>query len=210
VANTEGDIPNFDNLDLLGDEHAAAEPTAEPAEPEIVEINEGEPAAAVLPAEEEAEPVRLADEKEEERKEHEPDERLFEEKEPSKLPLYLPVAVAIGLPVIALALALVNVWTYSTAVYVIALGFIPLGLWLGRKTNTVYVVIMGCVLAALLTAVYCLWMYLARYNFDVKAQDAKQRVSMVLPGRPESEWATICRAAPAVNAGHAQLERPIA
>ncbi len=54
-------------------------------------------------------------------------------------------------------------------------------LWLGHKTNTVYVVILGCVLAAVLTAVYCLWTEMERYNFDIKAQEAKQRVTMTAP-----------------------------
>ena len=54
---------------------------------------------------------------------------------------------------------------------------------MGRKTNTVFVVFLGCVLAAVLTAVYCLWMELARYKFDIKAQDAKQRVEHGLAHR---------------------------
>ena len=63
---------------------------------------------------------------------------------------------------------------------------------MGRKTNTVFVVILGCVLAAVLTSVYCLWMELVRYKFDIKAQDAKQRVSMV--SRPLAWRSTMCPA----------------
>ena len=200
MAKSEDHIPNFDNLDISDDKAAPSEPaSAEPAEPEVVEIAaepevvetvEAEvvepPAAAAPPAEEEAGLAPPADKKEEEQEEKEP-----EEKEPSKLPLYLPVAAAIGLPVIVLLGAFLfaggTIGAISTAVYIIILGYIPLGLWIERKTNTVFVVILGCVLAALLTAVYCLWMELGRYKFDIKAQDAKQRVSVVWPGRSPGE-----------------------
>ena len=188
MAKSEDDIPNFDNLDTPDDELAPAEPVAEAAEPEVVEIVEAEPAAVTPPAEEVAELVPSAETKEEAQEEEEP-----EEKGPSKLPLYLPVAAAVGLPVIALVGAFLfaggTIGAVSTAVYIIALGYIPLALWMGRTTNTVFVVILGCVLAAVLTSVYCLWMELGRYKFDIKAQDAKQRVGVVWPIRLPSDAA---------------------
>jgi uncharacterized protein (DUF58 family) len=78
-------------------------------------------------------------------------------------------------------LAWFEVMDFSTAVYIIGLGFLPLILWMGRMTNTVYVVFLGCILAALLTCLYCLWVMLAQYRFDVKASEAKQRVAMAQP-----------------------------
>jgi hypothetical protein len=71
-------------------------------------------------------------------------------------------------------------WNYATAVYLVGLTFIPLLLWLGRKTNTVYVVFLGIVIAGLMTGIYYLWVILADgYHFDVKASEAKQRVGMI-------------------------------
>ena len=183
MAKIEDDIPNFDNLnlpgrarDLLGGGTWVVELAAEP---EGVEVVEAEPPPSAAGRGRRG--GRPADDK----KEEEAGGGRTEEKEPSKLPLYLPVAAAVGLPVIALSAPLPSlgeILCFSTAVYIIALGYIPLALWMGRKTNTVYVVFLGCVLAAVLTAVYCLWMELGRYKFDIKAQEAKQRVSMVWPG----------------------------
>lgn len=190
MAKPDDDIPDFEHLKALDDESAPVEPVAEEtaaepaAEPEVVEIVEAQPAFAA-PAEElkEIEPLAAPPAGKEE-EEEEP-----EEKEPSKLPTLLPAAAAIGLPVIAIVLAVLAISLYSvdtvaaisTAVYVIVLGYIPLALWLGRKTNTVFVVMLGCILAAVFTGCYCLWMYMGRYKFDVKAQAAKQRVTLIEP-----------------------------
>jgi hypothetical protein len=85
-----------------------------------------------------------------------------------------PVFVTVG--VIGFAVALVVVGWFgnwaSTAIYIVGLTLVPLLLWLGRKTNTVYTVFLGCVIAVLLTCVYCLWTVLAKYHFDVKASEA--------------------------------------
>jgi hypothetical protein len=171
VANDEGKTPNFDNLRMPGEEPAPAEHVAEP---EVVAVAEAEPAAVAVPAEEIATPEKFAD--------GEPPRLRDEEQGPSKLPIYLPVACAIGLPVAAFALAVLEMVFYSTAVYLIAVGYIPLALWAGRRSNTVYVVFVGCALAAVLTGVYCLWMEIGSYNYDIKAQEAKQRkVSMAWP-----------------------------
>jgi hypothetical protein len=169
VAKIDGDTPNFDHLNIPKGEPAPAEHAAEP---EVVEVAEAQPAASEAPAEEIKEFEPLADKEEIEEE---------EEKQPSKLPVVLPALAAIGLPVIALALAVLGMVYFSTAIYIILLGYVPLALWLGRKTNTVFVVILGCVVAAVLTACYCLWMELGRYKYDVKAQEAKQRVTMTEP-----------------------------
>ena len=95
-----------------------------------------------------------------------------------KLPIYLEWGGAIGIPVIILALAWFEVLYFSTALYVISVGFIPYGIWKGRETNTVYTVILGCTLVAVLTAIYCLWLEVGRYNFEVKA---KQRAGISRP-----------------------------
>jgi hypothetical protein len=104
------------------------------------------------------------------------------DKESKSLALVAAVAAAIGLPVICLALAFLNIVLFCTAFYLIGLGYVPLALWLGRKTNTIYTVFLGCVLAALMTAIYCLWIELAvHYLGDYEAKEAKQGISMNLP-----------------------------
>lgn len=104
-----------------------------------------------------------------------------DEAAPDNRSLYLAIGGVIGIPLIFLLLAWFEVMNFSTAIYVIGMGFIPLILWMGRMTNTVYVAFLGCILAALLTCLYCLWVMLAHYNFDVKASEAKQRVAMAQP-----------------------------
>jgi hypothetical protein len=180
VAKSDGDIPNFEHLNIPDGELAPAEPVAEErvAAPEVVEIVEAQPALAA-PAEEIKEIGPPGDN--DAHKEENEEEEEAEEKKPSKLPVILPAVAAIGLPVIAVGLAAVDILYFSTAIYIVLLGYIPLALWLSRKTNTVFVVILGCVVAAVLTACYCLWMELGRYKYDVKAQEAKQRVTMVEP-----------------------------
>lgn len=174
MANAEGDIPNVDDLTKPGEEPAPAETAAEP---EVGPLpTEVEPVEATTPTEpvEAAKPAEVT----------EPAEPPAEKESKlglGTLLLYLPIVVAIGLPVIALAPALFGIVYFSTAIYIIALGFIPLALWMGRRTNTVEVVFLACILAAVLTAVYCLWIEAGRYKFDVKAQEAKQRVGMVQP-----------------------------
>jgi len=144
VAKAEDDFPSFDSLNL-GDEPAEIEPAGEP---EVVEVSEAEPIASVTPVEEVPQAEQPAEE---------PEEPETEFEKPSQLPVVLPVAAAVGVPVIALVLAFTGLLFISTAVYLIALGYIGLALWVGRRTNTVYVVILACVVAAILTGVFCLW-----------------------------------------------------
>ena len=151
----EDGIPNFDEMISPVE---VAEPAEEPAGDEV------------KPADPHADPHPN------------PHEDLFaDEKKAGDPSRYLVIAGVIGIPVVFLLLAWFGLLNFPTAVYIICLAFIPLVLWMGRKTNTVYTVFLGCIIAALLTCVYCLWVALASYNFDVKAQEAKQRVGMVEP-----------------------------
>jgi hypothetical protein len=196
VADVEGGSPDFfDDLDELavpGEDIAspdgAAEPTAEPASEPVSELlaDIGDAEAAQI-SEPTAEPEKPA-----------------EEKKPSKLPLYLELAGAIGIPLLLLVLAWLQVLNFSTALYVIAVGFIPYGIWKDRKTSTVYTVILACALAAVLTAVFCMWLEWGRYQFDVKARGAKQQVRAPQSLQPASlactgRWAPCSPASPHVQ-----------
>ncbi len=191
MANVDGDSPNFDELRALGEEPAAegeAAPTDETAaEPLAEEAAAAPPAAETTPPE--GEPAEAAEaEKPAEGIEKEEEE---EEEEPSKLPLYLEIAALIFVPLILLAMAskdlglanwdVLSIWT---ALYLIGLGLISYALWKSRATSTLFTVFLGCVLAAMLTGVYCLWIELGRYQYDINAQEAKRKVGMVLPAEP--------------------------
>ena len=193
MADIEGGSPDFfDDLDALavpGEDIAspdqAAEPTAEPVSELLADVGDAEAAQIGEPT---AEPEKPA-----------------AEKKPSKLPLYLELAGAIGIPLLLLVLAWLQVLNFSTALYIIAVGFIPYGIWKDRETSTVYTVILACALAAVLTAVYCLWMEWGRYQFDVKARGAKQQVRASQPLQPASlawtgRWGPFSPASPHVQA----------
>jgi hypothetical protein len=163
VAKVEDQTPGSDELTPLGEEPIAAEQAAE-----------AEPVALAAPAEEVEAAAKVPD--------GEPPRLRGEKQGPSKLPVYLPAACALALPLIALGIAASGAIFYSTAVCIIVVGYIPLALWAARRTNSVFVVLLGCALAALLVGVYCLWMELASCKFDIKAQEAKQKkVSMTWP-----------------------------
>jgi hypothetical protein len=167
VAKVEGESFNFDDLELPDVESAAAELDAEPA------------AAAesdVAPAQVEGEPVEseVAEEKEE----------LAEEPELEKhrkFPVNLEWVGVIGAAVILLALAWFGLLLFPTACYVVSVGLVAYAVWRGRQSNSVFTVLLACALVAILTAIYCLWLEVGRYQYDVKARDAKQRVSTLLP-----------------------------
>ena len=157
MAKVEDDNLNFEEMNLPGEESAQVEIADE--------------AATVSPVESDAE-VAVAEE----------EAPLGEmEKEPGKMPFYLACAGAAALPVILLVLASAQMIFPSTAIYLVCIGLIPFGLWMSRESNTIYTVFLGCALIAILTAVYCLWSELGRYEFDIHAKEAKQRVSMTLP-----------------------------
>ncbi len=177
MANVEDENPNFDELKTPGEEAAAEEPVLE---------DEAAPADG---ADEQLQPVEAADEaevkaektEEGEEKEAEESEKEEAKKEAGKLPFVVELAGVIGVPVVLLALFWFEIIFFSTTIFLIGISFIPYGIWKGRKSNTVFTVFLGCTLAALLTAAYCLWMEMGRYHFDFKAQEAKQRVGMLPP-----------------------------
>jgi hypothetical protein len=109
-----------------------------------------------------------------------PVDLFADEKKTDRTP-FLIVGGAFGLAVVLLILARAKFWDYSTAVYFAGLTFVPVLLWLGRKTNTVYVVLLACAIAVLMTSIVFLWWSWAKYERDIRAADIKQRVSMVRP-----------------------------
>jgi hypothetical protein len=139
------------------------------------------------PAAEKAEPAKKGKKEKKAKKEKKPKEAkketdaFWEEKKARDPSFYLAMGLVIGIPVVLLAAAQFKYLNFSTAIYIVGLCSIPLVLWMGRRTNTIYVVFMGIILAALITCIYAMWVVLAKYNFDVKAQEAKQRVAMVQP-----------------------------
>jgi hypothetical protein len=158
VADTEDNIPISEDA-ILPDE----EPVAAEAEPGAAEAREAEPTPAEV---EEAKRPKS----------------MFDDELASKTPPpLLEIGIAIGVPVACLALAFLGYLNFSTALLIIGLALVALMIWMGRKTNTLYTVVLGCILLALLGSVYCLWTVLAKYHFDVKAQDAKQRVAIAQP-----------------------------
>ena len=208
MAKVEGEGPNSEELKRHADEPAPAdlaaeplpEPMAGPPAPEDEsaaatdlpeELAATEEAFAAPPGEPtEAEGVQAETEEaaEGEEEEAEEEEGEEEEKEPSKLPLYLEWAGVIGIPLIILGLALLYTVcfsqafnAFSTAIYLIALGFIPYGIWKGRETPDVFTLFLACALAAVLTAAYCMWLEMGRYDLDIRARGAKQRVGMSQP-----------------------------
>ena len=177
MANVEGESPNFDEFKLPDEEVTPAEPDVEgvASDEEIAASDE----PATTPIGDEGEQAIAETPEGESTPDEEPQEEVG--KEPSPMPVYLEWAGAIGIPLVLLILGWFGALLFSTAFYLIAVGFVPYGLWKGRKTSTVFTVILGCALVAILTALYCLWLELGTYQFDLKAQDAKQRISMVWP-----------------------------
>jgi hypothetical protein len=157
VAKVEDDNFNFEEMNLPGEEPAQVELADEVSSVSAVESDD----EAV---------VEQVEDAEEERK-----------KDSDKLHFYLTCAGAAAIPLLLLVLASAQVIFPATAIYLVCLGLIPFGLWMGRETNTVFTIFLGFVLAAVFTGVYCLWIELGRHNFDINAREVKQRVGMTLP-----------------------------
>jgi len=87
---------------------------------------------------------------------------------------------------ILLVVAFLGLILFATAIYGFSLIAIAYTLWKGRKANSIYVAMLGLALAALLTGVYCLWIELALYRFDVRAREVRPRLSMSAPATLES------------------------
>jgi hypothetical protein len=94
---------------------------------------------------------------------------------------YIEWAVLAVVGVTLAALALFGLICFSTALYLVAMMAVAYVLWIERSTSTVYTVILGCALTAVLTSVYVLWIELGRYQFDIKARRAKAPLSLVIP-----------------------------
>ncbi len=150
-------------------------------EDDAVDSGEGIPADETsTPAEEPDAPeeAKETDVPEEVKETRKPVDLFADEKKTDMTP-FLVVAGVFGLAVVLLVLAWAGFWNTSTAVYFAGLTFIPLLLWLGRKTNTVYVVFLACAIAVLMTSIYWLWtVWATRYHFDTKAAE---RTGMVQP-----------------------------
>jgi hypothetical protein len=174
VAKIEDDIPDPDD-GLTPIDAEELTPLEEMPADALAAVDEA-PEAVVATEENPEEPVEAEAEP---RKRHSPD--LDDELEPAKKPPLLEIVAAIAAPAVALGLAFAGMLSFSTAIFLIALAYIAIMMWLGRKTNTIYTVILGCILAVLVTSVYCLWEVLARYHYDVKAQGARQRVTISRP-----------------------------
>jgi hypothetical protein len=178
VAKIEDDLPNFDDIispdDMLVSDEALAATETAPQEAQGAEVKGAEP-------EETPEPEKGKKGKREKAKKAKPEKvkravtASDDEFEPEKKPPYAAIGGAIVILAIILVLVFLGYLNFSTALYALGLAIIPLMLWAGRKTSTVYTVILGCVLIALMTSIYLLWCVLARYNFDVKALEAKQQ-----------------------------------
>jgi hypothetical protein len=169
--------PDFESL--LSSETVAPDAAEEPAleTAPMVEVVAEDAGAATEKAEEPG-----AEGPAEEKPEEEPAEK--EAKPAGKLMAYLDWVIAGGIAAGLLLLALVGLLNLSTAIYAVSVVVVVSAIWKARQTNDLYTVMLGCALVAILTAIYCLWLEVGRYRFDVKAREAKQRVSAPwLPGK---------------------------
>jgi hypothetical protein len=175
VAKIEDNIPNFDDLaspdDMIASDEAfapteAVAPDATVAQPE--EKPEEKPAPKKGKKDKKAKRPATAS--------------SYDEFEPEqKLPL-LAIGGGIGVLALAIALVFLGYLNLSTALFIIGVAIIPLMIWAGRKTSTVFTVFLGGVLIALMTSAYFLWCVIDRYHGDIKALEAKQqRTTMAQP-----------------------------
>jgi hypothetical protein len=89
--------------------------------------------------------------------------------------------------VVLLGVAAIGFIFYATAIYGFSLVAIAFTLWKGRKSNSLYVTILGFALAALLTGIYCLWLELAAYQLDIRARQMRPRLGMSVPVSTKTE-----------------------
>jgi hypothetical protein len=182
VANAPGDHPNFDDLKLPEDESSTPDLTA------LESAGLADFGEMSLPMEPDALGGGAADELNGEVAAMAIDESAADElkvvaapkgkKGPRQLPPYVEWCGVAGVAVVLLAIAFFGLLSFPTAIYLISLGLIPYGIWKNRKTTNVYVVILACALAAILTAIFCLWLELGRYKYHIKA---KPRVAVSAP-----------------------------
>jgi hypothetical protein len=177
VAKIEDNIPNFDDL-ASPDDMIASDEAFAPTEAVT-------PDAAVVQPEEKPDekPTSKKGKKEKkEKKAKRPAARSYDEFEPEQKPPFLAIGGGIGILALAIALVFLGYLYLSTALFIIGVAIIPLMIWAGRKTSTVFTVFLGGVLIALMTSAYLLWCVIDRYHGDVKAIEAKQqRTTMAQP-----------------------------
>lgn len=194
MASVEGESPNSEEPSAGKEEVllSGSRPLDLDAMEETIAASLGEPVAAEgveeeVKAEEEGETTTEQTEGEGPAEEEGGEEEEGEEQapqEPSQMPAFMEWAAAIGVPLILLVLALLHLFSFTTAIYLIAVGFIPFGLWKYRDAVDVYSLLLACALAAVTTAVYFMCLEMGRYRFDLRAREAKQRVSMSQPPLP--------------------------
>lgn len=97
------------------------------------------------------------------------------------LAAYADWLATVGVAVAALALGLLGFIYLGTAVYVMAVAIVGTLLWKDRKTNSIYTVLLGCALIAIVTAVYCLWIELERYHFEIRAKRRASVSATIVP-----------------------------
>jgi hypothetical protein len=83
--------------------------------------------------------------------------------------------------VVLLAIAFFGLILYATAVYLFILTSVGYTLWKGRATNPIYVNLLGFALAAVITAIYCMWLELAAYDFSIRARESRPRLGVNAP-----------------------------
>jgi hypothetical protein len=167
--------PQFDDLDdlaSLGDDMALSDlPDLDPFGdlpnlPEATDTAGATATAEVAPASTKvaAEPEANAETKADAEKDAKTEE------DNKKLPAWIDWATVGGVTVLFLLLAIFGIFSYVTVIYVTAVAFVGFAFWRGRETNNIYVILLGCALIAIITAVYCLCLELNAYDFKVKAK----------------------------------------
>ncbi len=172
----ESSLPGFDAEAFIPPdfESLLSSETVEPEAAEPFAPEAAAPAVEVAAEDAVAETEKVEEPAEETPAEEKPEK---EAKPPSKLMANLDWAIAGGIAALLLLLGLSGLLNLATAVYAISVALVLFAIWKSRQTNDMYTVILGCALIAILTAVYCLWMEVGRYRFDIKAREAKQHAS---------------------------------
>ena len=159
-----GDEPAADLEDLSAEEVPTEEAAVEPAEADLADLATEPGSAAHV-----EEPAHAEEE---------------DEREPSKLPIALEIAAIFVLPVVIIVLAVMHYVNPWVGLYLFLTACVPYALWKGRRTNTVFTVFLGFVLAAELTAIFCLFKEFQRYGYDVSGRAGKQKVTIAAPNYP--------------------------
>ena len=187
MAKSEEKTPDFDDLnlpegqseqgfeDLLG-EPSAFEELAESDDFSGIQKLSDSSLNPVEPVDEIVDPID--DEVPLAEVEEPPVETATLEAAPSRWPYFAELGAVIAIPLLLVVLAVVQIIYLPTAIWLIGLGLVPYGIWKGRDTSA-YTIFLGCVLVAILTAIYFLWIELVRYNYEIKVRSGRSRVTMI-------------------------------